>query len=57
MRSETTYTAFAGVRQVAAGTLRDVLPVLKERFDRDSSESILVFEVETGGQVDFDLRG
>lgn len=57
MQSETTYAAFAGNRRVAAGTLPDVLPVLKRRFDRDRSESILVFEVETGRQVDFDLRG
>lgn len=55
--SETTYAAFAGPRRVAAGTLRDVLPVLKRRFDGDRSEALLVFEVETGRQVDFDLRG
>lgn len=57
MQSKATYTAFAGVRRVAAGTLRDILPVLKKRFDRDKSELILVFEVETGRQVDFDPRG
>lgn len=57
MKLEPTYAAFAGVRRVAAGTLRDVLPVLKRRFDRDAAELILVFEVETGRQVDFDLRG
>jgi predicted ester cyclase len=57
METEATYTAFAGTRRVAAGALRDVLPVLKHRFDRGSSELVLVFEVETGRQVDFDLRG
>jgi hypothetical protein len=57
MDTESTYTAFAGTRRVAAGALRDVLPVLKHRFDRGSSELVLVFEVETGRQVDFDLRG
>lgn len=57
MENELTYTAFAGPRRVAAGGLRDVLPVLKQRFDRDRTEMILVFEVETGRQVDFDLRG
>ena len=51
------YVAFAGVRQIAAGSLVDVLPVLKERFDSDRSEIVLVFEGETGRQVDFDLRG
>jgi steroid delta-isomerase-like uncharacterized protein len=51
------YVAFDGARQVALGPLRSVLPVLKERFDRDGADSSLVFEVETGRQVDFDLRG
>jgi uncharacterized protein len=51
------YVAFAGSRQVAAGTLPDVLPVLKQRFDRDRSDMVLVFQVDTGRQVDFDLRG
>ena len=57
MEHAITYTAFAGVRRVAEGALRDVLPILKQRFDRDHSESVLVFEVETGRQIDFDLRG
>ncbi len=57
MPNESTYIAFAGARQVAAGPLHSVLPVLKERFERDRSELVLVFEVETGRQVDFDLRG
>ena len=57
MQSDSTFTAFSGVRRVAEGTLRDVLPILKRRFDKDSSESLLVFDTETGRQVDFDLRG
>ncbi len=57
MENTATYVAFAGVRRIAAGSLRDVLPVLKQRFDRDRSESILVFEVDSGRQVNFDLRG
>ena len=57
MEPDTPYVAFAGVRQVAAGALGDVLPVLKQRFDADSSELVLVFDVDTGQQVDFDLRG
>jgi steroid delta-isomerase-like uncharacterized protein len=55
--TEPLFVAFAGQRRVASGPLRDVLPVLKQRFDRDGSELVLVFEVETGRQVDFDLRG
>jgi hypothetical protein len=57
MEHEISYAAFAGVRQIATGPLREVLPALKQRFDRDTSELTLVFEVETGRQVDFDLRG
>lgn len=57
MEPDATYVAFAGARRIAAGTLRDVLPVLKQRFDEDRSELVLAFEVESGRQVDFDLRG
>ena len=57
MESAPIYTAFAGGRQLALGSLRDVLPILKERFDRGTSELVLVFDVESGRQVDFDLRG
>ncbi len=51
------YVAFHGDRRIAAGPLADVLPVLKQRFDRDPSDLPLVFETLTGSQVDFDLRG
>jgi uncharacterized protein len=51
------YVAFSASRQVAAGTLREVLPILKQRFDRDPSDMLLVFQTDTGRQVDFDLRG
>ena len=57
MDSEATYTAFAGARRLATGPLREVLPVLKKRFDKDRSALMLVFDVATGRQVDFDLRG
>ncbi len=55
--AEKTYLAFAGVRRIALGPLADVIPALKQRFDRDPAESVLVFETDTGRQVDFDLRG
>jgi hypothetical protein len=57
METEALFVAFAGPRQLAAGTLRNVLPALKQRFDKDSGDLVLVFDVETGRQVDFDLRG
>jgi hypothetical protein len=53
----TSYVAFVGPRRVAAGRLEDILPGLKERFERDASELVLIFEVETGRQIDVDLRG
>lgn len=57
MENMPAYVAFLGSRQVAAGTLREVLPILKQRFDRDRSDMVLVFQVDTGRQLDFDLRG
>lgn len=55
--NDLSYSAFAGIHRIATGSLREVLPVLKERFDRNDREMVLVFELETGRQVDFDLRG
>jgi len=54
---ETTYVAFAGVRKVAQGSPPDLLPALKQRFDKNRSELVLVFDTETGRQVDFNLEG
>lgn len=51
------YLAFVGPRRVASGSLGDILPGLKERAERDPSELVLIFEVETGKQIDLDLRG
>jgi len=57
MESEQTYTAFKGQTMIAAGTLGQVLPELKKRFDADKGVMMLVFDDATGRQVDFDLRG
>lgn len=51
------YVAFSGARRVALGALAEVLPILKQRFDRDPSELVLVFDVESGRQVEFDVSG
>jgi hypothetical protein len=37
--------------------LNDILPGLKDRAEKDPSELVLIFEVETGKQIDLDLRG
>jgi hypothetical protein len=52
-----TYTAFAGETLVASGPLEAMLPEVKARFDRDASALFLIFEDQSGRQVDFDLRG
>lgn len=57
MDKQLSYVAFVGPRRVAAGSLSDILPGLKERADKDPSELVLIFEVETGKQIDLDLRG
>ena len=57
MEKELTYSAFAGTSLLAAGTRGEVLAALKSRFDQDQGAVILVFQDNTGKQVDFDLRG
>lgn len=57
MEKQLSYVAFVGPRRVASGPLLEILPGLKERFERDASELVLIFEVETGRQIDLDLRG
>jgi len=57
MESTKKYTAFVGERLVAAGALEELLPKLKTTFDRNQNTLFLIFDDETGVQVDFDLRG
>jgi hypothetical protein len=57
MESERTYTAFAGHRCVATGDVRAMLQKTKEHIDSGGPEPVLVFEDQTGSQIDFDLRG
>jgi hypothetical protein len=54
---ERTYTAFAGDRMIASGPLSDVLTRSKRLFDRGQGEQLLVFEDQSGQQMEFDLRG
>lgn len=57
MDKELTYSAFLGTSLLASGSLQQVLPTLKSQFDRENGTMFLVFEDQTGRQVDFDLRG
>ncbi|HEU5079162.1 MAG TPA: DUF2239 family protein [Opitutaceae bacterium] len=57
MESKKTYTVFVANRLIASGALEEVLSKMKECFARDRGTPFLVFDDETGAQVDFDLRG
>lgn len=51
------YTAFAGMHRIVSGDVETMLLRTKERMDAGETETILIFEDETGKQVDFDFRG
>ena len=57
MLPDKTYSSFLGATLIASGFLSDILTALKSRFDLDPGAPILIFEDQTGMQVDFDLRG
>jgi len=52
-----TYTAFAGTRRIAQGTLRQVAFKAKEAFDGDSWAQVLIFNDVTSELVEVDFRG
>jgi hypothetical protein len=49
--------AFAGTTRIAAGPLAEVALETKRALERDLSLGVLVFDADTGGVVDLDLRG
>jgi hypothetical protein len=57
MNEEQTYTAFVGETKIASGPLACMLSGVKAKFDSSESTQLLIFEDQTGRQVDFDLRG
>jgi hypothetical protein len=57
MDEEMTYTAFLGQSRIVSGTLKEMLLETKARMERGQSDPILIFEDQTGRQVDFDFRG
>ena len=57
MDSENTYTAFAEDRLLASGDLRTVLLRTKQVLDAGSQDRILIFEDQSGRQVEFDFAG
>lgn len=52
-----TYTAFSGDRRIATGPLPELLLATKAFLDRGGDAQVLIFEDQTGKQVDFDFRG
>lgn len=51
------YTAFEGHRRIAAGPLADVARIVKITSDGSPKAPILIFNDDTGEQVDLDLGG
>ena len=52
-----TYTAFAGHRRIANGSLRDVAVAIKEQWQDDAAAPLLVFDDAECRPVELDLRG
>jgi hypothetical protein len=57
MTQHPTCTAFTGASLLASGPAAEVALAAKTAQARDASAAILIFDDETGRQVDFDLRG
>ncbi len=57
MDTKRTFTAFAGQRQIETGDIQTTLAAAKRRLDAGESATLLVFEDQTGAQIDFDWRG
>lgn len=51
------WIVFEGYREVAAGSPTQVAPLVKQRVDDRMQAPVLVFDANTGLQVDIDLRG
>ncbi len=57
MNSTISYAAFDGPTLVSRGDLKTVLGAIKDLPEPGPGGQVLIFENETGKQVDFDLRG
>jgi len=57
MKQEKTYSSFAGSRRIAGGPLPTLLRETKAYLEQASDPQVLIFEDQTGQQVDFDFSG
>ena len=57
MEQERSYTAFAGDRLIVSGSLEKMLLATKKHMDSGESEQVLIFDDESGAQIEFDFRG
>ena len=57
MIEELSYVAFAHERLISAGTLREVLSATKAFIDASPDPRVLIFEDQTGRQLDFNFNG
>ena len=57
MTNSSHLTAFAGTRKVASGTLHTLAPALKALVPADPNAQILIFDDQSGKQVDLNLHG
>ena len=57
MKTDTTFTAFAGCCLVASGSINETVLRVKQLLDQEEFAEILIFEDQSGQQIDFDFRG
>lgn len=57
MNEAITYTVFSGDRHLTTDSLKQMLLTTKEYIDREREAQVLIFEDQTGHQIDFDFRG
>jgi len=57
MSEERSYTAFVGDTWIVSGDVRTMLAQVKACIDAGEERTLLIFEDQTGIQIDFNLRG
>jgi len=57
MQANALYTAFAGVTHLVTGDLRTMITGVREYLQREKQDPVLIFDDQTGKQVDFNFQG